>query len=484
MMSRNDGDIGFGFDPRAFLNGLRQCDKGMDAMIGVAEGVAAGVSGAFAIVGTALGVVGGAIGGVINMAKGMVKGYLPEVEKTFGVAKDIIFKNFLWPLRKQMAPMLQGMLNWARDNRGMFIQWGQNIANLFKAAGTAAKILMGAIKPLFDKYLGGGKLDSAFNLFVAKAAAVAIFMARMLEPVIKTISGIIDRIGQSGIIKSFVELAGAVGMVAWEAFSGFLKGISGSSALSDVLGYVNQLLSAFKNLFASWTDQASGSTVATVFEKLADAASNLVAFWGRLGGALGTGLTSTLKGLMKPLDTVADAFRRIYSAVNGNTGFLGAVFEKLGQGIGTITMTGFSYLAMMLDIISTILVSLFELAGVVSDLATGNFSNIGKRFEGIGKNFADVFNRAIGSGADLVNQYGTLFGVAPANGTNPAGAANQPPQSIHDGIVQNGQPVQTDPADVIIAHKGTVQVNRGGARGRSTPIGPVSVNLYVTEGRN
>ena len=63
--------------------------------------------------------------GLVALAFKSIQGILnsmPEIGKTFGIAKDIFMKNLLWPLRKFILPYLQRLLDWVRTHRLMFVK--------------------------------------------------------------------------------------------------------------------------------------------------------------------------------------------------------------------------------------------------------------------------------------------------------------------------------------------------------------------------
>src|ERR1035437_3502623 len=54
------------------------------------------------------------LSGAIKGIMGSVKEFIPEIGQTLETSKNIIAKNFMMPLRKEMLPILQGVLNWVR----------------------------------------------------------------------------------------------------------------------------------------------------------------------------------------------------------------------------------------------------------------------------------------------------------------------------------------------------------------------------------
>lgn len=164
---------------------------------------------------------------------------IPEVGKSFEIAGDIISRNLLWPLRKELIPLLQGMLNWVRDHRAMFVRWGQVIANVFRGIVTIVKGAVEAWTRIFkrlgegiSKVFGGASLsvEKILNILVFKIVAVMLFMQAIMEPVL---NWVVDKlIMMLGWVKKF--------------FDGFSRGVGNiSPALGDLMNQLSRLWNLF-----------------------------------------------------------------------------------------------------------------------------------------------------------------------------------------------------------------------------------------------
>lgn len=119
-------DVAFTFNPDPVLGAVKRIDDGFskmakgfgDSSAKMSNAVTAGILKAGAVVGALVGTFKG-LGNVLKR--------MPEIGQVFGVAKDIFFKNFLFPIRKELLPLLQQLLDWVRDNRAMFVRWARRL---------------------------------------------------------------------------------------------------------------------------------------------------------------------------------------------------------------------------------------------------------------------------------------------------------------------------------------------------------------------
>jgi len=182
---------------------------------------------------------------------------IPEVGQAFTIAKDIMFRNLLWPLRKMLMPILQGILNWVRDNRAAFVRWGQYIANIFKAVITLVKAIFGAIKSIISGImkgigLAGKNVDETLNIITFKVNAVVLFLSGILERIGKVIGAIFEGLGKTfgpalkGIgefIGHLLKLLGLTGdsTKAWKIFGGVI-GVVLSAIVAVVLTVIDAII--------------------------------------------------------------------------------------------------------------------------------------------------------------------------------------------------------------------------------------------------
>lgn len=145
-----------------------------------------------------LAVIGTMLYGVFRLIKRALA-EIPEIGQTFKAAGNIILKNLLWPLRIQLIPLLQKIMDWVRDNRSLFIQWGYVIANIFKAIGQVISAMWNLIKSFtrgFKKEIGDamnftvrGILD-VINLAIFKITALIMLLSIKLQPIADTLGTI------------------------------------------------------------------------------------------------------------------------------------------------------------------------------------------------------------------------------------------------------------------------------------------------------
>ena len=131
-MAKEKEDVDFTFDTTHFRNGIKSIAKGISDVtrntMRMAKSVSKGVINAAA----KIGLLKLAFRGIQAAIREM-----PEISKAFGIAKNIILKNFLYPVRKAIFPVLQKFLDWVRDNRAMFVKWGQILVTIFHVVSAA-----------------------------------------------------------------------------------------------------------------------------------------------------------------------------------------------------------------------------------------------------------------------------------------------------------------------------------------------------------
>ena len=164
---------------------------------------------------------------------------MPEIGRTFEIAGDIIKRNLFYPLRKELIPLLQQVLNWVRDNRTLFVRVGAGIANVFRVIFSIVKSVINIFKSMWktmnsalESIVGKTRrsFEETFNILLFKITAIAQFLMLILEPLFdylaKTIGNLI------GFLSKF--------------FSGFIDGLGDvSGPLTDIY---NQVLRLFKGL--------------------------------------------------------------------------------------------------------------------------------------------------------------------------------------------------------------------------------------------
>ena len=77
---------------------------------------------------------------VFSFAVGQINKYIPEIGQTFNLVSGIVMRNFLFPLRRELVPLLQSILNWTMTHRKVFVEWGSLVANVFRAVIQVGKV--------------------------------------------------------------------------------------------------------------------------------------------------------------------------------------------------------------------------------------------------------------------------------------------------------------------------------------------------------
>lgn len=179
---------------------------------------------------------------------------IPEIGETFRIAGSIITRNFFEPLRKELLPILQSILNWVTSHRTDFVRWGSVLVNAFRVATTAAKVLYtflsSAVTGLFrglTKYFfnTAQSFEDIFNLLLLKLTVVLLF----IEPYIKKLGDLFGSVLEAlvGFYKNYVE-----------AYLGgrFIQ------LLKDIVKAVGDLWTAITNI------NVAGVTLGNVFNKV------------------------------------------------------------------------------------------------------------------------------------------------------------------------------------------------------------------------
>lgn len=225
---------------------------------------------------------------------------LPEVGKTWEIVSDIFFRNFLWPLRKELVPYLQKILNWARDNRTQFLVWGQNLVNVFRAAVQIIKAFWGILSPIFQatgrgiqKIFGttGKSISDTFNILLFRVTVIALAIIQLLKPVYNWLANRIDDL--AGFASKFID--------------GFFEGIG------DLIPAFDDLLEVLDMIYNDIAEMIpEGEMLGEVFSFLGD--------------LLGTAVTVAVQTLASALDVLWNTLKLILSPLK--------VIFRLMQGDG------------------------------------------------------------------------------------------------------------------------------------------------------
>ena len=289
-------DVAFGFDPRPFNDGIKKAISGMEGLTKKVGHVATQIVGKLLIMGVA---IKGA-----QMLWNKFREGAPEIQKAFSIAGDIIFKNFFWPIRQALLPILQKLLDWVRDHRTTFVKWGGLVVSVFKTAIMVVKTLYGALKsiidavaPRFKTVFSKGFMDT-MNLFIVKVAFVALFISN----IIKSIAGDVG-----GVITDILDIAAAI----WDVVSGWF--------------------SANKEGKSFWT----------LIKAMAGALRSAVHFVKLLATSLLKGLKESLSQVMTPLTNIAKKIKEFFDGLvdlDKRTGVFTSTMRILGNVLGDVVM--------------------------------------------------------------------------------------------------------------------------------------------------
>jgi len=237
-----------------------------------------------------------AVGAGLFSISTIMKG-IPEIGETFAIAGSIIMRNFFEPLRKEILPILQKILNWVTAHRTDFVKWGSVLVNVFRTVLTAAKVLYtflsGAVAGLFQglsKYFGAStkNIEDLFNLLLLKVTVILLF----LEPYIKKIGEVIGSLLEAlvGFYKNYIE-----------AYLGgrFFK------LIKEIVGALGELWTAITNI------NVLGVTLGDVFNKVGLIIGSVV-------GVAFENLLITLKTVLKvATDLINLDFKKLGSDIVG-----------------------------------------------------------------------------------------------------------------------------------------------------------------------
>ncbi len=209
----NEAAVGFAFDPSGIVAGAQKgvaAIESLNARVKMASNVALGY----------LGMRG-------------IGAALPELGKTASIAGDIIQRNLFWPLRQELAPLLNKFLAWVRDSRGMFVRWGGYLVGVFRIIKGVIEGIWDFMKRLgqsFNKFIENvfGKstrtIGQTMNLLLGKIAIVIAFLMTALEPLADAFGKIFGFIFVG--IKRFFEGLGSMIAEIIEEVSGVAKAFS------------------------------------------------------------------------------------------------------------------------------------------------------------------------------------------------------------------------------------------------------------------
>lgn len=207
-------DIKFSFDDSAIIEGLKAIEKKLGSVEGSYQKTNQAIETGMQKTGGRLkagftkvtAIIGAVTAGVFAI-RGALSA-LPEVGKGLSIMKDIFTRNFLWPLRQQIMPILMRMLKWFRENRGTFVKWGRIFLNIIKVVIRLGKVLLNVLNKTVGRALrqvkklffsGINSIEEFMNILVFKIAAITEYLAVLLKPFSKLMGDILEEIIKFGV---------------------------------------------------------------------------------------------------------------------------------------------------------------------------------------------------------------------------------------------------------------------------------------------
>lgn len=289
-----DQDLQLTFDPKQFQNAINSLVKsisGIESSLGNVGKSTDHMAKTGAIrTGMWTAVMSRGLGMIANVAS-KIMSKIPEIGRSFSIAGDIISRNLLWPLRQELIPILQKMLNWVRDNRAMFVKWGMVLANIFRAVVGIVKSAFTIWEKMFGKLALGLKkvfgnsiksVTDLINIIIFRIALLVTVLHVLIEPIMTFLVDVFLKL--VGLVKQFVQGFASVG-----SFSG------------PIMSIVN----SFKSLFESFNQ---------ILEML-NGSGGLGEAFRILGEIVGGSILYTFKTLATLLDGISTAVKIIIGAI-------------------------------------------------------------------------------------------------------------------------------------------------------------------------
>lgn len=274
----------------------------------------------------------------------LVKGFktvmknMPEIGQAFKIAGDIVSKEFFFPIRQQLMPYLQKMLDWVRDHRTLFAKWGQIVTSVIKTVVTVAKNLWNVLKDVskmltdsIQKGLGTNfrSINEFMDLLSVKLSVVVLMIG-------DTLGKLVTKIGEftvsftDGFLPPLEKLSDSIDSIT-ESFQRLLKvfggdddGIKGAfNWLGNLAG--NQLIVAFESI------AISVDTVVAQIQTLAQSGRLLKDLFTGDWGALENDWNA-VKDIWKEWGSrTATTGKRIWQAEKASIGIDDGIVTKDGQ---------------------------------------------------------------------------------------------------------------------------------------------------------
>lgn len=419
-----EDEVKFPFDVMGFQKAVNQMSKSISSMEAklnkfggtMQKSVSKGIMSATAKIGL-----------LVKGFKSMMKN-MPEIGQAFKIAGDIMSKEFFFPIRQQIMPYLQKMLDWTRDHRTLFAKWGQAVADVLKTVINVGKTLWNTLKDIVEiitNSLQKGlrtsfkSLDEFISVLQVKMAFIALFIGDAIKALVEKIAPTFEYIIEKGA----------------------------------------EVLSFFTDLFSVWTtENDTGKNFMKVMNTLYDIFDKIVHVIGDSVVSFLQGMIQSFKDLSGPLDTINNAFQRLLSLFGDgeNTG-LKQVFSWLGSFVGGQLVVAFEILAAAIDTIVAGIQTIVQSGILIKDIFTGDWDALKNDWNAVKDIWKAYGDRTFTAGKRIWETEKDAIG-------------------IDDGIVtKDGKVVRLNPEDNIYAFKGTPM---GGV---TAPMNMV-FNVTVTEG--
>lgn len=215
--------------------------------------------------------------GFLSVRKAMA--HMPEIGRTFSIAGNIIGKNLLWPLRKQLLPLLQKLLDWVRDHRAAFVRWGTYLVNIFKIIKNIVSGFIDILNKMWERLSSNierifGKttksMSEIINIMLFKVSAMASFILMTLEPVFEMIVDAWSRAleNSKAFFSGFIDGFGEVGPILEDLGNMLMR-------VADLLGLTSGATSEWSETFYKLGNFLGGAFKATLLI-IASAIDNMV----------------------------------------------------------------------------------------------------------------------------------------------------------------------------------------------------------------
>lgn len=484
-------DVAFTFDPKPVLDGVRRINRGMNEMTArvgqsaqsMSRAVSRGILRAVALVGTAVAAFKG--------MSAVVKQHIPEIGETFKVVQEIFFKNFLWPLRQELMPILQRILDWARDNRAVFVRWGQAVANVFRAVVRVARQVVEWGRGIFEilgatfQRLFGDQVRSweeAWNLLTAKIAVAAAFMGHLIQGVIEWFAELAERWGPRAfgaaldLVRRLLIDSGLIAE-AWETVKTVIDAVAGiatnlleglSLRSLEIGQNLRDALANLRGIIQDWMHPTeSGNSIYTLARRLGELMSQILDTATAIVSGFTEGFRRGLEGLMDPLNNIVASFQRIWDMIFGDQAGIKSFFDTLGEQLGRVFVS-------TLERIAELVLAIEAIVFFIKEFFEETWPTIAARL-GLDREREDDGEEGFLKGAvEFVKGFG-LWGMG---ARALADLARDRGMSVDDALItKRGDVVRLNPEDNVLAFKGGMP---GGAA--QVTVNVEGVNVRVTEG--